>query len=142
MPARLADFIREDETKLVALILHVSLALTTILIPIPVYLIVKVKTIGKYRWYMLNGLTWDYVYDATLTLLKPVLFFPFLGGYVSVCRKMQSFLVAYSRFEGPLPVIGNPRDFALFCMIVFLVLVINLIGSAVMSLAYRFAQVS
>ncbi|KAH7713083.1 hypothetical protein AAVH_19565 [Aphelenchoides avenae] len=95
MPPRLADFIDEDAAALVAIVLDVSFALTTLIIPVPIYLIVKAKTIGRYRWYMLNGLVWDYAYDATLTLLKPVLFFPFMGGYVT----------------GPLPVIGNSWDF-------------------------------
>ncbi|KAH7716060.1 hypothetical protein AAVH_16519 [Aphelenchoides avenae] len=125
MPARLGDFIDKDEIGLVAIVLDISFVLTTILIPVPVYLIVKVKTIGKYRWYMLNGLIWDYVYDATLTLMKPVMCFPFIGGYVS----------------GPLPVIGNSSDFALSCAFVFVALAMNLIGSACLSLVYRFAQV-
>lgn len=90
MPRRLADFTDKDETELVAIVLDISFVLTTILVPVPVYLIVKVKTIGKYRWYMLNGLIWDYVYDAALTLLKPVLFFPFLAGYISV-RSLANF---------------------------------------------------
>ncbi|KAH7711575.1 hypothetical protein AAVH_21093 [Aphelenchoides avenae] len=125
MPRRLADFTDKDETELVAIGLDATFVLTTILLPVPVYLIVKVKTIGKYRWYMLNGLIWDYVYDVFLTLVKPVLFFPFLGGYTS----------------GPLPVIGNELDTGLGGVIVYVILVANLVISICVSLLYRFAQV-
>lgn len=52
--------------------------------PVMVNLVFRVKTIGKYRWSILNGLLWDYLYDVMLALCKPVTFLPNVSAYSNV----------------------------------------------------------
>lgn len=81
---KLSDNLNLSESQALAVFLDVSFALNTVLMPIVIYFIFKVKTIGKYRWYILNGIVWDYLHDVVLALWKPVTFLPVTAIYSDV----------------------------------------------------------
>lgn len=75
----LDDFLNLPISEALFIVLDVSFVSSTILMPIVFYLIFHVKSIGKYRWYVLNGIIWDYLYDVFLALWKPVTFMPIMA---------------------------------------------------------------
>lgn len=81
---RLSSFFNPPESDVLAIVLDISFICATTLMPIVVYLVFRVRTIGKYRWYILNGLVWDYLYDILLALWKPVTFLPNVAAYSNV----------------------------------------------------------
>lgn len=81
---RLSSFINPSQSDALAIVLDISFICATALMPIVVYLVFRVKAIGKYRWYILNGLVWDYLYDVMLAMWKPVTFLPNVAAYSNV----------------------------------------------------------
>ncbi|KAH7711057.1 Protein SRI-62 [Aphelenchoides avenae] len=76
------DYKDERVSQLCDWIIDVSFALSTILAPMMIYLVLKEsKDMGKYRWYLLNEVFWCYLYDVALTVWKPVFLGPLLAGY-------------------------------------------------------------
>lgn len=88
--ARLADFLTPTQSKILSIVLEASFGCSTLLIPVVLYLIFRVKSIGKYRWYMLNGILWDYLLDILLALWRPVTFFPTIAAYSDVSCLIRS----------------------------------------------------
>lgn len=83
----LSSFLNPAEIKVTIVIVDVLFCLSTMLLPIVVYMIFRVKSMGKYRWYILNVVVWDYAYDLLLAIMRPVLFFPVMGGYSQVSKR-------------------------------------------------------
>ncbi|KAH7684686.1 hypothetical protein AAVH_40806, partial [Aphelenchoides avenae] len=77
---RLSRFVSPTEVHLLSVWLDATVVASTVLMPIMLFLIYRAKSMGKYRWYILNSILWDYAYDVTLAVLKPTLFLPVLGG--------------------------------------------------------------
>lgn len=126
--------------RLNAAIFDAMLVMSTVLLPLLVYLILcqvhhtdtdiwtqrlsfQSKSIGKYKWYLLNNVVHSYLYDANISLLKPVMLAPVLGGYFDT----------FIEFDGAM-------SYKLVRLIVFLM--VNMMQSIVMALLYRYAQVS
>lgn len=69
MPSGVGETAWIDSLNLV--VFDASFAISTCLLPLMLYLILyKSKSIGKYRWYMLNNIIWDYLYDVLVAFLK------------------------------------------------------------------------
>lgn len=81
---KLADYLNISQSRIVAIVLDASFISASILMPIVVYLIFHVKSIGKYRWYILNGIVWEYLHDVMLALWQPVTFLPVTAIYSNV----------------------------------------------------------
>lgn len=119
----LAYFYDESIAEVSKVVLNASFTVSTLLLPLMVYLILmKSKRLGKYKWYMLNNITWCYAYDLQITLMKPSFLMPFIGGYS----------------QAPFPV-----DWRLAWSMIELgvFLRVNMDLSVVLSLLYRYAQV-
>lgn len=80
----LARMLSRFEVKLLSIVLDVSFATSTLLMPVMLLLIFRVRSIRKYRWYVLNSIFWDYLYDIALFIAKPVLFLPVLAAKTQV----------------------------------------------------------
>lgn len=60
MERRLADYISPAETQLLFIALDASFVTGTLLMSIVVYVVFHTTSTGKYRWYILNGIVWNF----------------------------------------------------------------------------------
>lgn len=88
----LSDYLNPSEIAVTAVVLDVCFVVCTILLPIIVFLVFRVRSMGKYRWYILNGIVWDYAFVALLGVVKPVAFFPCMGGFSQVGHPTSAIL--------------------------------------------------
>ncbi|KAH7711056.1 hypothetical protein AAVH_21642 [Aphelenchoides avenae] len=116
------DYTDDRVNQLCDWVIDVSFALSTILVPMMIYLVLKEsKGMGIYRWYVLNEVLWCYLYDVAITAWKPVFLGPLLAGY------SQS-PIRYSR-------LGSWLTFATAT-----IFTVNSGLGLVMAILYRFAQ--
>ncbi|KAH7717703.1 hypothetical protein AAVH_14898 [Aphelenchoides avenae] len=109
------------ETQLLFIALDVSFVTGTVLMPIVVYVVFHTTSTGKYRWYVLNGIVWNYAVDVSLAFWRPVNLLPQLAAYS----------------EGP---VHMPLGAGYYHVIIGVMLLINVCLSACCCLFYRFAQ--
>lgn len=84
MAGRLADLASPVETQLLFIALDTSFITSSVLMPIVVYVVFHTKSTGKYRWYILNGIAWNYAVDVALAFWRPVNLLPQLAAYSEV----------------------------------------------------------
>lgn len=81
---KLADYVNVAQSNVLFIVFDVSFVCRTLQMPAILWLIFRVNSIGKYRWYILNGLIWEYAYEVMLALWKPVVLLPLMAGYSEV----------------------------------------------------------
>jgi hypothetical protein len=107
-------------------IVSISFTLSTGLLPIVIYLIInKSRGMKNYRYYMLNNALWCYMYHFSVFLARPTLLFP------SFCLYIEPLI--------PIPLTD---DVFMILMLVQQIVVVNMDLSVVLSLFYRYSQVS
>lgn len=79
-----SKFHNESFVYFYSIFLDINFFVTSCLLPFFVFLIVKKsEKMGNYRWLLFNNIIWCFIYDAVISIGKPVLLLPIYGGYLN-----------------------------------------------------------
>ena len=95
----------------------ISFVLSCFSFPLMVYLILfQAKTMGYYKWFLLNCVCWGFLADLWLTLTQPITLSPMAAGYfngpiANIVGGIPQFIILFSLYV--------QKSFALFLALIY-----------------------